>query len=209
MLLDTENLIEERSLKLPIFFNPQDPSKQPTKTPTTQPSKNPVSPSPSGSPSKSYSAHPSASPRSTSCLAKKVKLQSTSSTALHMFEVNVFSGGLNVAKNKVASQSSTFNDNEIKFGAGRAVDGHNQTFSHTALLENSWWEVDLQSMVNVESVNVLNRYCGWDTSDPHGCLCRLSGALVQLIDDNGVVLSTSVLGDTCESLTVLADFSHC
>jgi hypothetical protein len=161
---------------------------------------------------RSPSAYPSKSPTrgpSVSCLAKKIKLQSTSSTALHMFEVNVFSGGLNVAKNKVASQSSTFNDNEIKFGAGRAVDGHNQTFSHTALLENSWWEVDLQSMVNVESVNVLNRYCGWDTSDPHGCLCRLSGALVQLIDDNGVVLSTSVLGDTCESLTVLADFSHC
>jgi hypothetical protein len=47
-----------------------------------------------------------------------------------------------VATGKVATQSSTFKDNNVKFGPSNAVDGNNSTFSHTNDA-SSIWEVDL------------------------------------------------------------------
>lgn len=137
-----------------------------------------------------------------------------------------------MAQNKVASQSSTLKD----FDAILAVDGSLNTFSHTdgSSSNLAWWEVDLGERQDIQSVRIFNRESyllinvalaiytinpnnscrltlnpGWcrDSSDPTGCLCRLSGSTLELFDDQGVVVSSQFIGDTCGELVLSFDFS--
>ena len=120
-----------------------------------------------------------------------------------MFEVRVLSSGINVALGKSSSQSSTFNN----FGPSLAVDGKNNTFSHTNIATSGnpvWWNVDLGNEFAIESVTVLNRWCG-SSADPNGCLCRLSSATLFLIDSNGDIVATQSVGTTCGQREVLFD----
>lgn len=116
---------------------------------------------------------------------------------LHMFEVQVFSAGVNVAEGKIARQSSTHG----KFHQRRAADGNANTFSHTNDIighDILWWAVDLNGSCPIESVTIRNRWCG-DENDPNGCLCHLSHSALTLFDRKEWV-STKVLGDTCNTL---------
>jgi hypothetical protein len=142
-----------------------------------------------------------------SCRASLVKLESTTEYPLQMFEVQVISGGPNIALSGTASQSSTFKDNEVKFGASKAIDNDNSTFSHTYLGVGAWWQVDLQGLFDIESVVILNRYCG--QQDPTGCLCRMSGAELKLYDDSGGLLEARRLGNTCGELLLVESFASC
>jgi len=79
---------------------------------------------------------------------------------LQLAEVEVVSGGENVAVGGVASQKSTFADAV----AGRAIDGDREgeyekgSVAHTGDNTNDpWWEVDLQAEVPVEQIVVWNR----------------------------------------------------
>eukprot|EP00956_Cyclotella_meneghiniana_P045277 scaffold361696_cov103-Cyclotella_meneghiniana.AAC.1 len=78
---------------------------------------------------------PSASPTALSCLpnARKVKLhQQNTGLPIQLFEMKaVNSSGVNIAQGGNATQSSTFNNNQDKFGANNAVDGDSDTFTHT------------------------------------------------------------------------------
>lgn len=67
---------------------------------------------------------------------------------------------LDIAINKTAEQSSTFENNE----AAAAVDGIRGTdliedmCAHTDLNEtNTWWMVDLQDVYYITAVRILNR----------------------------------------------------
>jgi hypothetical protein len=136
--------------------------------------------------------------------ASKVKVQSTTGKPLHLFELEVYSSGVNVAKRKTATQSSTLKHLE----ASRAVDGKFKTFSHTAWNDsNAWISVDLGSTQPIETIELSNRYCGRNPSDPKGCLCRLSNAEVSLYDDNDNLIQSKTLGDTCDVLYVGVDFN--
>jgi hypothetical protein len=118
-----------------------------------------------------------------------------------MFEVQVFSSGVNVAQGKNARQSSTLNI----FEANRAVDGRNLSFSHTNDQGDfPWWEVDLDGSYPVESVKILNRWCG-DESDRNSCLCRLSHSVITLFDEQEWVLTKSV-DDSCKVLEWIFNF---
>lgn len=121
---------------------------------------------------------------------------STTGSSLQIMEVRVISNGVNVAIGKPAEQSSSYirpNGEVIK--ASLAVDGDLSTFSHTNLSDSSaWWSVDLQRLIPVESVLIANRYC---STNPE-CLCRLSHAVVQVMDDQDVVIAEEPLGDTCD-----------
>ena len=121
-----------------------------------------------------------------------------------MFEVSTLSQGVNVALLKPASQSSTLRRDDVKFGANNAIDGDSLTFSHTEDL-SAWWMVDLEAMFPVETVNITNRWCQ-NPSDANGCLCRLSGATVSLLDENYAVVATSSINNTCGALQVGLDF---
>ncbi|MEZ5299647.1 MAG: DUF1549 domain-containing protein [Verrucomicrobiales bacterium] len=78
---------------------------------------------------------------------------------LHLAEVEVFSGGENVARGGKASQSST------DFGgpAERAIDGNTDgdyqknSVSHTALEDDPWWEVDLGAEKPIDRLAIWNR----------------------------------------------------
>jgi hypothetical protein len=122
---------------------------------------------------------------------------------IQVFEVNVMnSTGANVAEGKTATQSSTFRTTSGRsFDAYLAIDGDHDTFSHTNDA-NPWFEIDLGKSGEISSVEILNRWCK-DTSDhPSGCLCRLSGAVLSLIDNLGEQITSLNIGNTCGQSTL-------
>ncbi|MEZ5940580.1 MAG: GDSL-type esterase/lipase family protein [Planctomycetaceae bacterium] len=80
---------------------------------------------------------------------------------LTLAEVEVFSGGKNVARDGKAKQSSTNGGGEAAHG----IDGNKhpdwgkggQTHTNNAGEKNPWWEVDLGKAVDIEKIAVWNR----------------------------------------------------
>ena len=98
---------------------------------------------------------------------------------LTLAEVEVISGGKNVAKGGKATQSSTHGSG----AAAKALDGNKssdwgkggQTHTANAGTKNPWWEVDLGRAVDVEKVGVWNR-AGFES--------RLENFTLTLLDAN-------------------------
>jgi hypothetical protein len=129
-----------------------------------------------------------------SCLVKKVKIEGTTNQPLNIVEVKVFSNGADVAPQGITSQSTTYLNNNSKYGAGQAIDNNPADFSHTAVSNSpAWWEVSLSSAVSVESIEIDNRKCNSNSV----CLCRMSNANLNLYDDSGTIVHSKNLGDTC------------
>ena len=89
-----------------------------------------------------------------------VRIQLPAKGTLTLAEVEVISGGVNIAGRGKAKQMSTDHGGE----AQRAIDGRNDgsygagTSTHTNENEDKpWWEVDLGSVQAIESVKVWNR----------------------------------------------------
>ena len=97
---------------------------------------------------------------------------------VHLAEVEVFSGGKNVALEAKATQSSTYSGKT----AALAVDGNTGgdyakgSVSHTNADENPWLEIDLGTEVSVEEVRV------WNRTDGKGIIDRLNGYGIRLLD---------------------------
>ncbi len=122
-----------------------------------------------------------------------------------MFELQAYSsGGVNVAMQGTAIQSSTYANNQ-KFAASMAIDGNNSTFSHTQDL-NAFWEIDFNGLVDIEQVVIQNRWCGSE-SDPNNCLCRLSNAQLMLTNTIASTVVSSMIGDTCGTLVLREKFT--
>ncbi len=99
---------------------------------------------------------------------------------LTLAEVQVFSGGKNIATNGKARQSSTANGGD----ASRAIDGNTDgafssgTETHTRENDrNPWWEVDLGGEHPIESVVIWNR-----TEDDGKYASRLEGFTLLVLD---------------------------
>ncbi len=98
---------------------------------------------------------------------------------LSLAEVQVFVGGENIASRGVATQSSV----ESSGSPELAVDGNtggkftDKSVTHTAISDDPWWEIDLQSLQNVE------RFVIWNRTDD-GVQQRLSDFEVSLLDEN-------------------------
>ncbi|PSL46360.1 putative secreted protein (Por secretion system target) [Chitinophaga niastensis] len=88
-----------------------------------------------------------------------VRVQLAFPNNLSLAEVQVFSGGVNVALNKVTSQSSTVNSG----ASSRAVDGNtdgnffNNSVTHTDLQVENWWQADLGQSYVIDSIRIWNR----------------------------------------------------
>ncbi|KAL3790827.1 hypothetical protein ACHAWO_010666 [Cyclotella atomus] len=134
----------------------------------------------------------------------KVKIQGTTNTYINLYELQVLSGGTNVALEKGASQSSTLN----AFAASRGVDGSSTTFSHTTQGSAEWFEVDLGATVTADSIVILNRDCGASETTAK-CLCRLSNANLILLDGSNNQVATIPLGDTCGKFTITTGLKQC
>ncbi len=79
---------------------------------------------------------------------------------LHIAEVQVFSGGENIAARGEATQNSTY----AGAAAQRAIDGNTAgeyekgSVAHTADGDDPWWEVDLKSEREIDRVVIWNRF---------------------------------------------------
>lgn len=89
-----------------------------------------------------------------------------------------------------------------KFVADMAVDGNLESFSHTRG-KFEWREVDLGGMYPIESVKIYNRGCS-DALDSSQCLCGLSHTAILLVDSDGNVIHSEMMGDMCGELWVLS-----
>ena len=103
---------------------------------------------------------------------------------LHLAEVQAFSGGVNIALQGTASQSSVDFDGPANLAIDGKTDGDyfgaKSTF-HTKQEDNPWWEVDLGSDQAIERLMVWNRTDG-------GTQQRLAGYRIQLLDSERKVV---------------------
>ena len=164
----------------------------------------------------SYSSAPSSQPspeeekiQPSLCTVKRIKVQSTTTLPIHIFELRAISDGINLALGGNTRQSSTYNNDGLKFGAANAADGNEATFSSTMDGEAQWWEVNLEVAANIQSIQILNRFCGQDQNDPMQCLCRLSYAELELSNEHGKIIATRRLQNLCGVLSVWEDFELC
>jgi hypothetical protein len=99
---------------------------------------------------------------------------------LHLAEVQVYSGGKNVALHGTAKQSST----DFGGDAKRAIDGNTNgdynanSVCHTGLEDNPWWEVNLGQEMPVEKIVLWNR-----TDGGEGILSRMKGYRLVLYEN--------------------------
>lgn len=96
---------------------------------------------------------------------------------IHIAELEVFSGGKNIALGGIAKQSSTDFGGEVK----RANDGNtdgvytNNSVTHTAVEENPWIEIDLGKVSSIDLINI------WPRSD-NNLYSRLDGFVLSVLD---------------------------
>jgi hypothetical protein len=141
----------------------------------------------------------------TPCNVKTVEVVSTTSQALNIVQVQVFSNGVDVALQGTASQSTTFRNNTNTYGAGNAIDNKTTTFSHTTSGVGQSWKVVLQNEVTIESVKITNRVVSTNAD----IACRLSGANLTLYDAAGNLVANMTLPDTCSSSVIEEEFASC
>lgn len=136
-----------------------------------------------------------------STAGRYVRIELPRTGTLTLAEVEVLSGGKNVARAGKATQKNTGCDGE----ASRAIDGKKdplfsaggQTHSHENT-ENPWWELDLGSELPVESVIIYNR--GEDFSH------RLDDFTLSILDTKrGKVAVKAGNKATAEPMTITFD----
>jgi hypothetical protein len=211
----TFNHITNRIFQQPTSQSTPKPTPKPTLKPTNVLTQNPTSqstpkstPKPTLKPTNVLTQNPTALPTGVPTssrpvpVAKEVRLHSITGEQIHVFEIEIYSAGINVAKGKMATQSSTLNT----FNATNAVDGKQKSFSCTNDKAYSWWKVDLGESYPIESVKIVNRWCG-NPDDSKGCLCRLSHAILSLFDERGQWVATASIGDACGELQLTHSFS--
>lgn len=127
-----------------------------------------------------------------------------------MNEIKVVNTNLfNDAVGKTATQSSNYvRPNGQVLGASLAVDGDNSSFSHTSSNDPSpWFMVDLESDLELSHVLIANRACTTQNAD--SCLCRLSDATIDLMDEQDNVIVQQSLGNTCAKHYIQIYFPKC
>ena len=118
-----------------------------------------------------------------------IRVQQSNPEPLSMAEVQVFSGGVNVALNKATQQSS--NTSPTAGLSPLAVDGNTDSlFAHGSVMctredygeKEAWWKVDLGTSVAIDSIILWKRM---DTC----CLWNFNGFFV-FVADNPIVSNT-------------------
>ena len=102
---------------------------------------------------------------------------------IHIAEVEVRSGGKNIARDGKATQSSTHLGGFAKHATDGNTDGvyTNHSVTHTTTENDPWWEVDLGLLQPIDSVSIWNRTDGDLAS-------RLNGLILSILDDNHSVI---------------------
>ena len=90
---------------------------------------------------------------------------------------------------KNPSQSTTLKE---EWGAGRAIDGNYETFSHTKNLLQSWWQVELSKVQPIQGIDLYNREL---SSNVQGRLRDFYVLVSKIPFDNDMSL-TDLIADT-------------
>ncbi|MDF1842787.1 MAG: DUF1553 domain-containing protein [Rubripirellula sp.] len=100
---------------------------------------------------------------------------------IHLAEIEVYSGGKNVALDGTPSQSTTDFGGEVKYINDGNTDGNYNggSVTHTASQKDPWIEIDLGKSVPVERLAVWNRTDGGATIAK-----RLQGYQIRLLDED-------------------------
>ena len=106
-----------------------------------------------------------------------------SKVILSLAEVQVFSGGKNIASQGTATQHSTDYNGPPELAIDGNTDGTfaNQSVTHTATVENPWWELDLGTPHEINRIKLWNRL---EASE------RLAGFTVELLNSDRQVVMT-------------------
>lgn len=98
---------------------------------------------------------------------------------LSLAEVQVLVGGQNVAGQGKATQNSVDFSGPAELAIDGNTDGYfaNKSVTHTAISDNPWWELDLQSLRPIEKISVWNRM-------DEGVQDRLRGFQISLLDED-------------------------
>ena len=93
-----------------------------------------------------------------------VRVQLTATNYLNIAEVQVFARSIaptttNIAIGKTASQSSTYGTYNASFAIDGNTSGYiaNGSITHTNNDYQAWWQVDLNAVYNITSINIWNR----------------------------------------------------
>ena len=110
-------------------------------------------------------------------------------------EVQVFSGGDNIAPTGEAIQSSTDFGGDAQLAIDGNTDGHYtnaKSTTHTSVSKDPWWELDLGE------VRPLDRLVVWNRTD-NNLQHRLKGAIVQVLDDERNVVWQETIAEAPET----------
>eukprot|EP00956_Cyclotella_meneghiniana_P032326 scaffold88288_cov62-Cyclotella_meneghiniana.AAC.3 len=142
---------------------------------------------------------------------RKVKISSTTGEMIQVLDLRVIDPNLfNRAAGRPAYQSSDYvldsSGNVAK--ASYAVDGTLTTFSSTSSNDNSGWlMVDLEEDTPLRYILIANRNCPQENVSQ--CLCRLSYASVQILDEHDNVIDEQRLGGMCGQYGTSVLFPKC
>jgi hypothetical protein len=146
---------------------------------------------------------------------KTVEINRTSKSDKHppieLRELQIYTGGINIAQQGSAYQSSTYQgawqaDGWLSdFGPSKAIDGDTSTYSSTSIEDNynPYWGVNLDSAYSVENITILHGSCGNET-----CLCGLSNYSLFVEDVSGNWESMPFV-DTCNESVIVETFDSC
>ena len=113
---------------------------------------------------------------------------------LNIAEIEVYSGGVNVATKATKTESSSqYSANSYK--PTNLIDGNMSNFAHTNDSGTNWFKITLDKQYPIEKVMVYNR-----TSC---CFSRWASSFVKLLDDNGNEIVSSI--EKISNDTVLAE----
>jgi len=104
-------------------------------------------------------------------------------------EVEVLSGGKNIAIGKSASQSSTDFGGPAKLAVDGNPDGNfdRKSTTHTASQDNPWWEVDLGAAAQIDSIRIHPR------TDAH--VGKMKGIRITLLDADRKPVAEATVAD--------------
>ena len=115
---------------------------------------------------------------------------------LRLTEVQVFSGGTNVAAKGAASQSSYVAGATVGGQAERAIDGNTDaeqkaaSTAYTRFERDPWWELDLREVRAIDNIAIWNQVSG-DSNRPGGFhLAILDGSRQQVFARDGLSSGT-------------------
>lgn len=109
---------------------------------------------------------------------------------LSLAEVQVLSGGTNIASLGTATQSSTDFDGPAQLAIDGNTDGNyqNKSVTHTAISNDPWWELKLKSPAPVEKIALWNRI-------GNGIHTRLANFKIQVLDADRKELWATTVAD--------------